>query len=365
MDWRLTMAETPFGQNTRQNFRDMNAFTFVASGREQEAIPRVGYLARIRLHFHGTITVTLGGGTAAIDVLGPHNILTRARVIANSGQDIYSTDGHGLYLVNRCMINGWDYDPASVRVAVAYAGEVYQAAAAAGANTWDLNYTIPIALNDQSELGLILLQNRQAEVSLGLEYNALTSLTAAQAPILVTGAATAAATNAFWYPTLEYFSVPSNPKLRPDISWIHQIIEHQQTSITIGDNIIEHLKDNVYLQILHHMVLANAPNTTDAERLRFVLNTSDTPLDFTKRALLDKHRYDYHADLPVGVFMLDFFKQMIPGYGSRRDNVKGKAATELWTNFTIASGATIGSNARINTITRQIVKLMVPTTRVA
>jgi hypothetical protein len=364
VDWRLAMAETPFGQNTRQNFRDMNSITYVTSGRDTEPIPRVGYLARIRMHFNGTITVVLGGGTAAIDVMGPHNMLNRVRVTANSGQDIYSTTGYGLYLTNRCLINGWDYDPSSSRISVAYASQIYQAAAASGANTWDLNYTIPIALNNQSELGLLLLQNRQAETQLALEWNALYSLTAAQAPILVTGAATATGTGVF-YPTLEYFSVPANPKFRPDITWIHQIIEKQQPVSGVGDQIIDHLKENTYLQILHHMVLNNAPNTTDLDRLRLVLNTSDTPYDFTKRALLDKQRYDQHSDLPVGVFLLDFFKQETVGYGSRRDNVQGKAATEMWSNLTINSAATIGSNARISTITRQIVKLNLPPVRAA
>src|SRR6476646_6715589 len=100
MQWQMMMADTDFGKHSRQNFRPMNGLDFTASGRTSQPIPRVGYLGRIHIHFSGTLTVTLGGGTAALDALGPWNLCNRVRVQANSGQDIYSVSGYGAYLVD-------------------------------------------------------------------------------------------------------------------------------------------------------------------------------------------------------------------------------------------------------------------------
>ena len=39
MDWRVRMNDTPFGKNTRQQFRPMNVLNFSASGRDSQTIP--------------------------------------------------------------------------------------------------------------------------------------------------------------------------------------------------------------------------------------------------------------------------------------------------------------------------------------
>lgn len=366
MDWRVQMAETPFGKHTRQNFRAMTTMDFAASGRVSQPLPRVGYLARIHVHFSGTLNVVLGGGTAALDVLGPWNACNRVRVQANSGQDIYSVSGYGAYLTDAVMTGGWLYDPSYESVLVPYDLRVYSVPTNAGNNTWEFGYTIPIALSEWSELGLILLQNEMAQTTLAYEFNPVYSLVATQAPVLVTGAATATLTGTFT-PTLEYFAVPADPAHRPDISWVHQIIEFTQPIGAVGDNTINLLRDNLYVQILLHQILNNAPNTADLDRLRLVINQSDTPIDFNNKPLLQVQRRWYHRDTPVGSFMLDFFNQGIPNYkAGERDLLNGRATSELQILATIASGAVLGSNAsRFNYIARQLVQLTTPPSRQA
>lgn len=356
-DYRSWMNETAFGKNTRQNMRNMNGFTFTAAGRESQAIPRTGYLARIHNHLNGTITVTLGGGTATLDTLGPWNTFNRVRLQANSGTDVFNTSGYGAYLANIAFGPGKNNQPdgSGLQSDLAISAQVYAAPNSTG--TWDFGFTVPVAVNDMSELGLIMLQNEVTSVTQALEYASIMySLTGAQAPLLVTGAATATLA-ATITPMLETFMVPVDPAQRPDISWIHQILEVTQPIVAVGDNTVNLVRENLYLGILNYMILNNARNGTDLDRLRLVLNQSDTPYDYLKRQLLQLQRYRYGRDLPIGAYFIDLFNQGIPGLGDERDIINGKATSELQLIFTVAAAATLGTNSRWNTITRQLVKL--------
>lgn len=366
MNWQLKMAETPFGQNTRQNMRPMNSLTFTGGGRESQPIPRVGYLARIFYHFSGTLTVTLGGGTAALDAHGPYNTFNRVRVLANSGQDIYSTTGYGNFLVNKCQIGQMNYDPEDSGFAtVAIDDRVFAAPTAAGANTWEFGLVVPISLSQESELGLVLLQNEMAQTTFALEYNAsVFSTTALVAPVLVTGAATATLTGTIT-PMLEYFSVPADPNARPDISWLHQVLEFAQPIASTGDQQINLLRDSLYVDILHEVVLNATPDTLNVDKWRLLINQSDTPYEFLNRLGAQAQRFWFHQDLPDGVITYPLFNQGVPGFAGERDLINGRATSELQSIVTIATGATLGTNPGISTITRQLVKLQTPPTRQA
>jgi hypothetical protein len=81
---------------------------------------------------------------------------------------------------------------------------------------------------------------------------------------------------------------------------------------------------------------------------------------------LQHQLFRFHRDLPLGVFTYPLFDQGWPGFGDERDLVNGRATSELQSILTVASAATLGTNAsRINTITRQLVKLTTPTTNPA
>ena len=361
-DYRSWMSETPFGKNTRQNLRNMDALTYATAGRQTQAIPRTGYLARIHNHFSGTITVTLGGGSATLDTLGPWNALNRVRLQANSGTDIFNTSGYGAYLSNVAFGPGKNNQPdgSGLQTDLSNAAQVYAAPNSTGA--WEFGHTIPVAVNDMSELGLIMLQNEVTSVTLALEYaSAVYSTTGAQAPLLVTGAATATLTGTIT-PLLETFSVPVDPTARPDISWIHQILEVTQSIAAVGDFTVNLVRENMYLGLLCYMILNNARNGTDLDRLRLVLNASDTPYDLYKKNALQLQRYRYGRDFPLGAYFLDMFYQGIPGLGDERDILNGKATSELQLIPTVNSAATLGTNSRWNTISRQLVRLATPAT---
>ena len=64
----------------------------------------------------------------------------------------------------------------------------------------------------------------------------------------------------------------------------------------------------------------------------------------------------------MGAYFLDMFYQGIPGLGDERDILNGKATSELQLIPTVNSAATLGTNSRWNTISRQLVKLATPAT---
>lgn len=365
MNWVQWMSETPFGRSTRQNIRQIDTLDFQLGGIVSRAIPRVGYLARIYLLFNGTNTITLGGGTAALDAMGPWNMVARLRVAANAGQDIYSTSGWMNYLLGYTTWGPMSDIAVNPGTARSYAGTIYSAGVGAGANTWNVPYLIPLAMTEMAEPGLVLLQNELSLVQLSIQNtSAMFNTAGTLAPVLVTGAATSALTGTFT-PIVEYFAVPASEGDRPDIMWLHQILEFTQPVAGTGDQQINLLRDNIYLQIIHSVVLNNALNTANVNRMKLVINQSDVPYDIPLSAYLMLQRHRYGFDLPVGTFIHDFLYQGIAGYGGERDLLNGRATSELQSILTIDAGATIGSNARIITCTRQLVRLAEPPSRAA
>jgi hypothetical protein len=365
MNFNLKMMESRFGQNTRQRMLPWNTVPYVGGQPSSQPLARVGYLARIHWHFTGVLTVTLGGGTAALDVLGPWNTANRIRLIANSGQDVFSTTGYGAYLVEITrgprgfapQDSGF-YNPA-------YNVRTYAAATAAGANNWEWGLTLPVALNEESEFGLILLQNDLSQMQLTFEWNALvTSLTPTVAPVLVTGAATATLTGNV-VPEVESFTVPADIKSQPDISVVHQTLEVTQPVATVGDNVVNLFRTDTYIDLIHFLQLNNAPNTLDIDRWRLQFNVSDTPYDFANRVGLQIQRRRYGMDLPTGVVTYPLFDQGFAGFGDERDVVNARATSEFQSIVTIASTATLGSNARLSTIIRKLVAMEAPPTQLA
>jgi hypothetical protein len=246
-----------------------------------------------------------------------------------------------------------------------YNVRVYAVPAAAGANNWEFGLTMPVALNEESEFGLILLQNDLSQMQLTFEWNALIySLTAGQSPLLVTGAATATLTGSV-SPEVESFTVPADIKSQPDISVVHQTLEITQPVSAVGDNVVNLFRTDTYVDLLHFLQLNNAPNTLDIDRWRLQFNVSDTPYDFANRVGLQMQRRRFDFDLPNGVISYPLFDQGFAGFGDERDVINARSTSEFQSIVTIASGATLGANARLATIIRKLVAMEAPPTQLS
>lgn len=350
----------PFEAATRQNLRPINQMDFVAGGRVAQSLPRVGYLARIYLHFSGVNTVTLNAATAALSPKGPWNLWSRLRVQANQGTDIYNVSGHGSYLLD--LLSMYRRDPqASPDRAAAYAGSyLYSAGVAAGANNWEFGLCIPIVPNERDMAGILLLQSEMLTTQLVIEYSQMFGLTF-DFPVTVTGGATAVMTAATTYPEIEIFTVPANAADQPPLTTLHQTIELIQPIASTGDQVVNLLRANTYMKLIHVVEANGALDTADVGRLQFKYNNSETPYDLTLRHQLQLQRRRYGADLPAGTFVWDFFHQGLPNFGGGRDFVDGSSVAELQSIVTLNAGTTLGGgNNNLRTITEQLVNLGAP-----
>src|SRR5690606_4058131 len=147
--------------------------------------------------------------------------------------DIYNTSGAAyVYGVNE-MLN--------TVLAVGMATTYKQGASAVAAGTFRLAMYLRVQMNWRSPVGLLLLQNRAMNVNLVIEWEADT---------VVTGGATATYTGSAT-PRVEYFTVPDDPRLMPDLSLVHQITEESRVVSGAGDYTYEPVTGQIYLAIAY------------------------------------------------------------------------------------------------------------------
>lgn len=347
-----------FLESTRQNIRRAGNLTFASAGQSLLPIPRVGYLSKIHIHVTGTMTVTLGGGTATLSEKGPWALLRRIRYQVGSGTELFNTSGYGAYLVD--LMSKLGYEPDDGQISASYANQLYQAGVSAGANTWDFHLSIPVVPNDRDLLGLILLQAEGTVTNLILEWQVPYGLVDNNFPIVVTGAATAAFVgSADIY--LETFTVPGELENQAPLDRIHQVLEQVAFIGATGDNVVKLLEENTYLRVIHSIETNGALSTDAVASMAFRYNVTDVPYDIDKQMKLYLQRRDYVKDFPKGMYYWDFFNQGYPNYGGDRDLVMASGLAELESIIRIASGTTLGSNNnKITTITQQLVKVASP-----
>lgn len=348
----LTSPISAFDENTRQNLRDIPQIAITGS-RGQAILPKTGFLARIHVHVSGTQTIVLGGGTAALDVLGPYNMFNRVRCAINGGKEVYSVSGPGAHWVDSVANRISKPNESNLAVAPAHAASVYNAPTAAGANLWEFGFTIPIAPNDDEMLGGFIVQTEAAQSTLGFDFNPTQySLSASVSPVLTTGAATASFVGNITA-LVETFDIPPDRTLWPPVQALHIITENTQT-LTVGDNTVDLLKDNIYLQILHHLMAAAAPSSTIFDRMKLAVQRSVFPYDIPAKNLLQLQRYRYGRDLPAGLLINDFFYQGKPNYGSFRDVIAAMDLTEFQSVVTITTGTVVTAPSVLTTISRML-----------
>jgi len=341
---------------TRQNFTELPSQTIQEGGRLYFTLPKVGLLAKLKLCISGTMTVTVGGGTATLADTGPWNFIKRIKLVANSGASIFDVSGYGCYLINN--MQRYAYSPASTLVDRSTGTELYSAGVTNGANTWKMCLDIPIAINDRDPIGLVLLQNNATQMVLEVEFSEADGASALVAPVVVASGATASfAGNASVM--MEYFTVPRNAEDYPALNIIHQWLEVQDSVTSVGAFPKTLLRGNTYMRLMHYIRLNGALNTTDIDQLRILYNQSEVPYITKKMSQLSIQRSRYGFDLPKGTFVHDwYYSNGMPNLGTARDFINSANVTEFQSEVTIASGATLGSgNNFINTISEQLIRI--------
>jgi len=207
---------------------------------DQVPLRKSDILAEIRVRFTGTLTVTLGGGTAATTAAWPYNLLKACRFTANGQSNLINASG--LHLKVREFIadpklsdRGVSQSVGGVSVqngTLSKASEKWgvgsSATAIAGAPTnytVDLEWVIPVAENQMDLAGAIFLATTSTDVTCELQWGSAADL------FVLTGAATAALAGTFTV-TTKKFSIPvyNGQIVVPDLSLFHSMIDGQTTT---------------------------------------------------------------------------------------------------------------------------------------
>jgi hypothetical protein len=347
-----------FNAATRQKFVMVPVPEAFAVGSIHRIIlPKVGLLARVFLHFNGTLTVTVGGGSSTAAPRSPWNIANRIRLLANSTLPIIDVSGFGLYVAN--LLTDWagvqsrpgtfataftatnvpQYEPPAI-------AEVARFAVANGANTVDISYELPVKLTEQDPVGLIIAQNPQTQLTLEITDGQIADLTT------LAGGATATLTGT-WQVGMEYFEAPAAPDAMPDMSFVHVWQEQRVPVSATGQQAIQLLVGDTYLRIAHIVQLNAVLNRADIERIALVLNQADTPYTVDRWLALYRQRRIYGKDLGDGLFIHDFF---VPE--TQRDMINSALYSDLRTRVDVAAGAVLGTGTNfIDTVVEKLVQV--------
>jgi len=290
-------------------------------------LPKTGLLARIYLALRGTVagTVTTPNG------LGMACIISRMRIQANSGIDIFNVSGAGYHYLLRNSLESEYIDPVGQS----------NGTVAVSATTFNLDAVIPIALNMRDPTGLIMLQNEQTIVNLFIDWLADGSVT--------TGGATTSLTTGDAF--LEVFTVPPDPKDWPPLNVIHQCLEDQQQIAAAGDFPYYWPRGNTYVGVYHGAGIGAAGSDT-FNKFAVRVNQSDylqsTPVDF-----LDvEYRLQKGRARPAGGVFVDLLATSGLGcYGLARDMFNSALVTDLASVITATGAVTLF------TVRRQLVVL--------
>jgi hypothetical protein len=274
------------------------------------------YLA-LRGTVAGTLTVPNG--------LGFSSIISRTRVQANSGIDIFNVSGAGYSYLLRNMLESEYIDPL---------GQTNGTTAVTAA-AFVLDQLIPLALNMRDTTGLIMLQNEQTIVNLYLDWLSDTSVASGATVSLTTG-------DLF----LEVFTVPPDAKDWPPLNIIHQVLEDQQQIAASGDFPYYWPRGNTYLQIAHGVGIG-AAGADNFNRFAVRVNQSDylqsTPVDFLDM----EFRLARGRARPAGGIFVDLLASSGLGcYGLTRDMFNSALVTDLASVITATTASTLFTDRR-------------------
>ena len=285
-------------------------------------LPKTGLLARIYLCLRGTVTGTVTGPNA----LGMASIISRVRLQANSGIDIFNVSGAGYHYLMRNVLESEYIDPVSQS----------NGTVAVTAVPFNLDIVIPVALDMRDPTGLIMLQNEQTIVNLYIDWLADSSV--------ATGGPVVALTTGDCY--LEVFTVPPDPKDWPPLNVIHQTLEDQQAVAAAGDFPYYWPRGNTYVGIYHGFGIG-AAGADNFSRVAVRVNQSDY-LQSTAVDYLDaEFRLIRGRARPPGGIFIDLLGTSGLGvYGLPRDMFNSALVTDLATVITTTGAGTLFSVRR-------------------
>lgn len=326
-------------------------------------LPEVGLGSRLFLMVKGTITATLGGGTAFMSELGIRNLISRLTVRLNDGTILYEMQGFNTGIPTMLQ-NG--FDPDVTNIARTYSGTTpfkslaNNVAVPAGDTTFQFPVEIPFINNDKDMLGLLLLQNGTTQATVEIQWNPAFSVNGLTAPVKVTGNAIATVTGLV-SPVLETFTIPNLPQeqvqalLRPHLSFMN-IWKSEYQSLTSTAPLMKKLeRGSIYTKVAHSVIVNGSRNTLAVAQLLVKYRGVETPVYLPRDHQLYMQRRNYGFDLPEGLFVHDYDRSFgIEEFGDMRDYIDSRSLTELVSQLNFDSGLAVGADSYVYTIVNKL-----------
>ena len=341
--------------------------TYVAGQPNYIPLNRQGYLNRLFINFNGTVTV--GTAQVAGDIPDQGSLINFFPVMAiksPQGDYIHSYTARSLFEFDHRLHpatvpgNAPNFTQSGIQDPT-FAGINPALATAQAVN---VNYEMPIALNDGLNFDTGLLMRQVANNDFTLQ------LTAAQASDLYGPANTLSGTGGHFtissivgtiYIEEEWYeAVNPNQVQAPDFHSIIKLRDQIYAPLVIGDNYIPYSLGPTLLDIMHRVVLNNTGDTTNGVALNYIKVLINKQVEIENRRGADVVRDNFYhliKRLPQGVFHLDFFDDSNEVNVTRaRDFINSNLASQLDSVINVSSGTTL-NNPYVSTTYRELVTL--------
>lgn len=325
-----------FNQLTRRNLQSLGTKSGTENGIVSFELPKSRLLAGLKLMISATLTATHASSTSYTPHEdAPFSFLKRVEVSLNNGFSPFSVSGQALLPYNMSI-----HGVQAMTATTSGRGNVVQGLTASSGGTDNIVrffVDLPNMINPRDPIGLILLQNEETlctvNVSLGTKdalAPAASGYTFAISDIKVTL-------------LTDTFTIPSEPKARPDLS-VLKLVQERTESVIQGENIFKLPIGMTYrkLGFIYYDSTPSRQGDSDiTSTIDLIVNQAQTPYRIRPEELAAMNSAAYNGDLPAGIYMFDFSDNGIPNLGSARDYIDTERLTEFWLKFTAGSAGTI------------------------
>lgn len=307
----------PFDRSTRLSMVPIASMARpVGGGSSPEVqLPSNGLLGGLLLEIRGTI----GGTVGAVSALGMASIVKRVTLRLNSGTVVWSLTGPDYHYLYKDWIDAGFVDVAgqdNSRDPVTATGAI-------------LDMVIPLQVNLRDPIGMLLLQNRQTILTLIVEWEADTVVTA-----------TGTFTGFTCVPMLLTYSVPPNPGSLPPLRYIHQVVDESKVLSGAGDDVYDVPRANTYLNIIQGTGIG-ATGADSWSRSFLRVNQSSYIMDFVPNKQDMLFRYLHGRARELGMIAYPFLATSgLGAYGTTRDLYDSSRVTDLQIVTTVTGALT-------------------------
>lgn len=339
---QATNKKIPFRYGSRQRMQPIASVPIQLGNQASIELPRVGMLSGILLNVSAVVNLSAPG---ALATEAGFNLLKRIRVSTNLGMaNIFDCSGFGTASVNtQMLIEGFNAEN----------GFLYTVPTANGNNNWEFSLFVPIAMNDQLQhgIGLINLQAPEIRCTLDLAF-------ATQGSDVVSNFNTISGTVTAHY---IFYEVPDPRRVAYPPVTVVRTLEETQPIFQTGDQIYTLPRGGSLLQLMHITKL-NGLNATLAQGFagqsnllesgRIVLNKTDTVYEMSGRA---QALWEYMDNRIVPANWCWNFLGAGPtrmNDSDFRDVFNTDAISTLESILVVKSGTVIGANASLTSIRR-------------